>query len=261
MAEKIASFSRVVPGAKAGVIIVHGIAEHKGRYLDFINRLEAVGISVFAPDLRGHGESFGARGDVEKFQDYLDDLDTFVRRVRAGNPELKLALFGHSMGGLIAAVYAGTESTIDALVLSSPAVERRWYLAILKLLPTWILRRVKIKKYWSESKAMMNAAQTDPLGVMHFTLRLIRESFVVGVARAAATMKNIRVPVLVVGGVGDAMTHDLDGVLATVSSADKTLRIYERAIHRVVQNAAADEAIPDIIAWVNSKTSDAEQGG
>jgi esterase/lipase len=36
-------------------------------------------------------------------------------------------------------------------------------------------------------------------------------------------------------------------------SRDKTLAIYEKAIHRVVQNAAADIAIPDIINWLKAR--------
>jgi len=250
---KIAYFADVAVGAKIGVIVLHGIAEHKGRYADFMARLRAAGFSVFAPDVRGHGESFGRRGDVEKFQDYLSDLNEFIARERAENPKLKLVLFGHSMGGLIAAAAAGRGARIDALILSSPALQRRPILSVLKFVPDFILRNVRIKKYWSESPRMMKVAREDPLGVMRFTLRLVKESFVVGVEAARKNIKNISVPVLITGGVGDKVGGGLENIIKGFGGADKSIRIYDKAIHRVVQNAAADEAIPDIIDWINAK--------
>ena len=42
---------------KALTIIVHGIVEHSGRYSEMAGALNRVGITVWAPDARGHGRS------------------------------------------------------------------------------------------------------------------------------------------------------------------------------------------------------------
>ena len=117
---KIAYYSRYVDNSKIGVIIIHGLAEHKGRYKDFMEQLSNNNISAFAIDLRGHGESWGSRGDAKKFLDYLTDIHSFVCYIKEKYPKLKLAIFGHSFGGQIASAYVATYNTIDMLILSSP---------------------------------------------------------------------------------------------------------------------------------------------
>ncbi|MCL2629714.1 MAG: alpha/beta hydrolase [Alphaproteobacteria bacterium] len=248
---RLAYFDGAVPGSKIGLVIVHGLAEHKGRYEEFIDRLNAADISTFAPDLRGHGESSGARACVPSFQNYLSDLDEFVRHIKMAHPKLKIGLFGHSMGGLIAAAYAGQSKLIDALILSSPALQRRRILLPLYIFPNCILGKIRISKFWSESKKMMNVARRDPLSSMKFTMRLVKESFLKGVNLADVNIKNISVPVLMMGGSGDIIVNGLDNEFKKFCGRDKTLKIYAKAIHRVVQNAAKDEAIPDIIDWLS----------
>src|SRR4051812_16789106 len=92
---------------RASIALIHGLAEHAGRYSALAARLNAAGIELLAIDLRGHGRAPGKRAYVERFDDYLLDaqalLDAAVQTVR--NPT-RLFLMGHSMGGVIAALYA-----------------------------------------------------------------------------------------------------------------------------------------------------------
>ena len=109
---------------KARMIIIHGLGEHSGRYLNVINRLVPKGISIFAPDFRGHGKSDGKRGHVLSFDDYLEDLySMFGVALKEIKPGMKCFLLGHSMGGLIALHYAiRRQETIDGLIISSPSL-------------------------------------------------------------------------------------------------------------------------------------------
>ena len=90
----------------AGVIIVHGIAEHSGRYERVAQRLNARGYACYALDHRGHGHSQGPRTDVAAFEDYVADLRTYYELIRRSGPDLPIFLYGHSMGSLIALLYA-----------------------------------------------------------------------------------------------------------------------------------------------------------
>lgn len=103
-------------------MIVHGVAEHGGRY-DHISRwLLQRGVRVIVPDLRGHGRSGGIRTDVRSFQDYVQDL-IVLRKELSIDPQ-KMLLMGHSMGGLIACRYAETEPRgLGALALSCPLLK------------------------------------------------------------------------------------------------------------------------------------------
>jgi len=62
---------------KAILLVVHGIAEHSGRYTNLVNYFVPKGYAVYSFDLRGHGKSDGKRSYVERFSYYLDDLQTF----------------------------------------------------------------------------------------------------------------------------------------------------------------------------------------
>ena len=66
---------------RAAVIVVHGLAEHVGRYQELGRALAAEDIACFAHDLRGHGMSEGRRGHVRAFDVLLQDLERFRREV------------------------------------------------------------------------------------------------------------------------------------------------------------------------------------
>ena len=118
--------------SRGTVVLVHGIAEHSGRYAHVAAQLNEWGWSVVAYDHRGHGHSEGARGALRRDDDLVHDLAAVVAAVRAEQPEGPLLLLGHSMGGLVAACYvadlleprspAGL-TEVDGLILSSPALQ------------------------------------------------------------------------------------------------------------------------------------------
>src|SRR5262249_7034890 len=85
--------------ARGVVIVQHGLKDHGTRYAAFAARLVAEGYAVYAMDLRGHGRSSGRRVTIDSFDEYLDDFDIWVRRVKDREPGRPIFLFGHSMGG------------------------------------------------------------------------------------------------------------------------------------------------------------------
>ena len=59
--------------ARAAVLVCHGYFENMKRYRHVIERWNELGILVAIYDLRGHGESQGARGFISRFEEYVDD--------------------------------------------------------------------------------------------------------------------------------------------------------------------------------------------
>ena len=92
------------------------------RYNSFAKTLQASGVSVFAVDLRGHGNSQGKRGHVGEFGDYNLDVDALLEMIECRNHETPLAMFGHSMGALLAChwLLKHPSRQSSSLVLSSP---------------------------------------------------------------------------------------------------------------------------------------------
>ena len=105
-------------------LIAHGLGEHSGRYVHLIQRMAQHGFSTWAFDLRGHGQSKGKRGHVQRFTPYLSDSVCLIERVRDNRPNgIPCFFLGHSLGGLIALCFAlRSHIPIDGVVASSPAL-------------------------------------------------------------------------------------------------------------------------------------------
>ena len=106
--------------------ITHGMAEHKRRYIPFMEYIASLGGACIISDMRGHGETsnpadygyFGENG-VEAT---ISDLHQIGLMLRQKYPGLPMILFGHSMGSLVARSYAaGHDHHLAALILSGEA--------------------------------------------------------------------------------------------------------------------------------------------
>ena len=95
------------------IVIVHGLAEHGGRYRETAEFFVAQGWAVVAGDLR-----------VGRFSDYFHDVDAFLGVARDAWPERPTFLLGHSMGGLISISQAlRNPEGLAGAVISSPALD------------------------------------------------------------------------------------------------------------------------------------------
>ncbi len=107
---------------RGSLLLVHGLGEHSGRYAHVAERIAALGLQVRGYDLRGHGESGGARGSIPHPDALLDDLRAVFDDLK-GEDAAPPFLLGHSMGGAIAARAAtGGWLTPRGLILSSPGL-------------------------------------------------------------------------------------------------------------------------------------------
>ena len=87
---------------KAILQIVHGFAEHSGRYMNVVNELIPLGYALYANDHRGHGRSEGIRNYVDTFDQYIEDEKILYKIISEQHPNMPIFMLGHSMGSLIA---------------------------------------------------------------------------------------------------------------------------------------------------------------
>lgn len=105
------------------VQLVHGMSEHKERYLPFMEYLGEHGYITVIHDHRGHGKSVQKQEDLGYMygggaEAMLQDIHTVNRRIREKFPDLPLILFGHSMGSLAVRAYAADhDNCIDMLIV------------------------------------------------------------------------------------------------------------------------------------------------
>src|SRR6185503_17953847 len=95
------------------LLLVHGGRDHC-RSWDLIARSLQPHFHVLAPDLRVHGDSDWTKGGSYALTEYVYDLSRLVRSTAAD----KVTMVGHSMGGMVSLIYAGTfPGQVAALVV------------------------------------------------------------------------------------------------------------------------------------------------
>src|SRR5262249_3516382 len=106
--------------ARAAIVVVHGLAEHVGRYRLTAAALARAGFAVHAVDCRGHGRSEGLRVHVDDAAEYVDDARRGLARARSADPGRPVFALGHSQGGLVVLKMAldGTEDLAGVVALS-----------------------------------------------------------------------------------------------------------------------------------------------
>jgi alpha-beta hydrolase superfamily lysophospholipase len=113
---------RLYPGDGVRIVVlVHGSSGSSASVHALAKALSNAGITVYAPDMRGHGRS-GGRGDISYVGQLEDDLADLVAMIRQAHPDAPIALIGHSRGGgFVLRVAALKEGALfDRFVLLAP---------------------------------------------------------------------------------------------------------------------------------------------
>ena len=246
--------------ARGTVLIVHGLGEHIGRYAHVAARLNGWGWRVVGYDQRGHGESDGPRGALAQPDDLLQDLARVVDAVRAAHAG-PLLLLGHSMGGLVAARFVAERlRVVDALVLSSPALDagmnafQKLLLAVLGPLAPNLAVGNGLKPAWiSRDPAVVQAYVDDPRVHDRVTPRLVR--FIVdGGAFERSRAVRWTVPTLLLWAGSDRCVAPA-GSAAFAAAAPKsalTARVFAPLFHEIFNEPEQAEVFAALGAWLET---------
>jgi alpha-beta hydrolase superfamily lysophospholipase len=248
---------------KAVLIIVHGLAEHSGRYKNVIDYFVPRGYAAYAFDYRGHGKSKGKRGYMERFSYYLDDLALFLDLVRSKHPENIVFIIGHSAGSTIAATFAiNHQDKFNGLILSGTTIKPGISLSRAKItmanLLSFVLPKVGVERIdvstISRDKAVVDAYISDPLVYKG----KIRARSGAELIRAMQTLEyqapQIKLPVLIMHGTADRLS-DPEGsriLYQRVSSVDKKLKLYNGFYHEIFNEPECEQVFIDMEEWLDA---------
>ncbi|WP_323118636.1 alpha/beta hydrolase [Burkholderia alba] len=251
---------------RATVALVHGLAEHAGRYQALAERLNAAGIEVVSMDLRGHGRSPGERVWVDQFDHYLQDADALV--ASAARDDAPLFLMGHSMGGAIAALYAIERAaargrTFAGLILSSPALAPgrdvpRWMLSLSRFVSRVWPRFPALKidaALLSRDQRVVDANRADPLVHHGAVPARTGAEILAAMERIERGRGTLRVPLLVYHGTEDKLTepNGSRSFGAEAGSPDRTLTLYEGGFHETMADLERERVIGALIDWMTAR--------
>ncbi len=126
------------------VLVTHGYAEHCGRYREVAHVIVNAGWAALSWDVRGHGQSPGQRGYIDRFDTYLADFRAAYAAARALAPGAPIVLLGHSHGSLITLrALAGDQPPETALaIVSSPFLALRMQVPAYKKLLARVASRL-----------------------------------------------------------------------------------------------------------------------
>jgi alpha-beta hydrolase superfamily lysophospholipase len=250
---------RPCAGARGAVVIVHGLKDHSSRYGAFAERLVARGFAVHAFDLRGHARSEGPRGWVDVFDDYTDDLETMVRCVRGREKRAPLFVFGHGMGGVVAALWAlETQAKVDGVVLSaatlqadSTPAEARSTRLLAALAPRARILQLDLRRVSRDRGTVEDSLRDTLVQQSPAPARTARE-LLDAMARIDERAADLTVPLLVMHGSADVVNDPAgsERLVARAGSEDKQLYLYDGLAHDLLHEPERARVAQDVTEWL-----------
>lgn len=241
---------------RARILIVHGLGEHSGRYEHVGEYLLQHGFDVTAYDHRGHGASGGMRIDLESFDEYLDDLAMMVASIEGDVP---LVIYGHSMGGLVAASYAASSRPQPTLyVLSAPAIsaEVPLHLRIIakvgnRLRPMMYFPNSIKGEQLSHDPAVGERYFADPLVETRTTARF-GAVLMAQMDSMADKVGSIVAPVLVIHGAEDELVPpQASAPLAAQPNVER--KLFPGLRHEIHNEPEQEQVLGYVVSWIDSQ--------
>ena len=242
----------------ATMLIVHGLAEHSGRYERTGRLLADAGIVTSSFDLVGHGASAGARCHVDEFSEFLDEVEAeFAASTIDGLPSV---ILGHSLGGLILLDYltAGRPSP-DFAVVSSPGLGggKAWQRALApilgRFLPKLAIPTAIGGEQLSRDPAVGEAYFADEMVATKTTASLGAELFAAG-DRVRGRLESLSTPTLVIhGGADDVVPASMSAPLTDLPVVER--RLYPKLRHETLNEPEGPEIVAEIIAWLKAQVA------
>lgn len=250
---------------RSALLVVHGHAEHCGRYERFGQDLAAAGHSVYALDLRGHGDSDGRRGHVRRFDQLLQDVDRFRREVQGMvRPDMPTFLIGHSLGGLVSLRYLEEYNPpFRGAVLSAPWLSTAlpipfWKVGLAQVLtrvaPSLPLRANVPPEFLSHDPAVVEAYRSDPLVHDRITPRMFTEiSSAMGLVFQRADRIGVPLLFLLPGADRITDTQRTRALARSIQQIPVTVRLFPDAYHELFNEVDRSLVLSELRAWLAAR--------
>jgi alpha-beta hydrolase superfamily lysophospholipase len=248
---------------KAGVVIVHGLGEHCGRYEHVAQFFAENGLHTFGFDQRGFGKTCGKRGHTASFQQLMEDISLAIQQAKQTlGADLPLFLYGHSMGGLEVLYYGlFAESTLAGIIATAPGLDLSNFskakitLAKLgsSLFPKMTIATGLNVEMLSRDPQVVETYRNDPLVHGLTSFRLAESSFT-AIQKVLADAARWQKPLLLMHGIEDHIVsiNGTDTFYQSVSG-DITYIRWEDLYHEVHNEPEKEQVLQKMVDWILSR--------
>ncbi|MBQ5970489.1 MAG: lysophospholipase [Clostridia bacterium] len=277
---------------KAVVQIAHGMAEHKERYIKFMETLCDNGFAVYINDHLGHGKSvknddeLGYFGKTDGWMNFIEDCRKLMEIAQSEHPGKPYIFFGHSMGSFVSryfsakyaddlagAVFCGTAApnpaaaagiAVAKMVGALKGSHHRSKLIDSMAFGTYNKRTQQRTAFdWlTRDDDIVDAYIADPYCGFLFTAYGYRDMLtLLSNVSKKEWFENYskKLPVLLIAGKEDPVGPYGDGVqkvadmLKAAGKDNVTIHLYDGARHEILNESAIyDTVCNDVITWANS---------
>ena len=246
----------LVEDARAVIVIVHGLAEHLGRYDYVVSKLNDWGYSVYRFDNQGHGKSEGRRTYIESYNNFSNDVNEIVSMAKKENDDKKVFVLGHSMGGMISTVYGiDYKDIVDGIILSAGVtLDKAKLLESNKDVEDDAQIPNALGDLICTDKKVVADYENDPL-VCHVTLGKIYKECYKAVKYISENMHEFEYPVYILHGEDDKIVSSEDSQILYehISSLDKSLKVYPGLYHEIMNEFDKDKVLEDVHSWLEDR--------
>lgn len=248
------------------ILVVPGLAEHAGRYGHVASALTAAGWRVTVVELRGHGDSEGKRGHVDRWHAYVEDVQAAAATLSG-----PFVLVGHSMGGAVglATVMEPIDPPCVALALSNPFLDvafepPAWKVklagVLTRLLPRLSLDNELDTAHLSRDPEVVAAYEADPKVFGTITPRWFTE-FTVLRERVMAAAGRLELPLRLMVSDGDRICDAAAGRrLAAAWGGPSEVVEYGEARHELFNELDKEQLLVDLVDWLQPFQEECRSG-
>ena len=273
--------------------ISHGMCDYADRFDGFAQFVCSHGGVVFGNDHLGHGHTkgegghFGYWGKRDGEELVMEDMHKVTEIIKARYPGLPVFMLGHSMGSLLARLYAAKYGEgLSGLIMTGTSGTNN-VTALIRVLarvgmvfgrakkPAHLLTYLAFSKYndryedvqtpvdWlTRDRKVVADYCKDPWCTFLFTDRAAYDMAnlmdkVSGAGGAGQMPKNL--PYLLASGTMDPVgnytegVNEVYGLLRAAGAEDVSLKLYEGARHEILNETNRQEVFEDILEWISTR--------
>lgn len=247
------------PGsAKAVVVMAHGLGEYAGTFSWLSGQLNDAGFITYQPDHRGHGRSEGERAHLDDYRDLAKDFKVTVDRAAAENPDKKIFLYGHSMGGMTVALCGlmYPELPVSGAVTSGAVVceFQNLFGSVPEDLDDHEVLPNTLREAICSVPERLQEFLDDPMSTLFNTAGCARQ-ICRGDEWIHSNMEKFTWPVLITHGGDDEIVSPRDSIefFRLAGAKDRQLKLYGGSHHALFNDICREEFAEDTVEWITRR--------